>query len=235
MNIYPAIDIKDGKCVRLTQGDFNQETIYDDDPVKVATQWKKKGARWLHLIDLDGAKMGKIVNKQIIKKIKEETGLFIQVGGGIRSLEDANNLISIGIDRLIIGTVAFENLTLLKKLLKKFPGKIVVSIDAEKGQIKTHGWLKLVNLNSLDAFLKLKKMGVKAFIYTDILKDGMMAEPNYQVIEQLLRKASSPLTIAGGISSIREIKRLKSLGVDGVILGKALYERRIILEEALKC
>lgn len=233
MNIYPAIDIKNGKCVRLTQGDFSQEKIYDDDPVKVALEWKRKGTRWLHIIDLDGAKMGKVINDKIIKEIKNKTKLFIQVGGGVRSLKDANSLISIGIDRLIIGTVAFNNPKLLKELLKKFPGKIIVSVDAKNGQVKTQAWLKDAKIDAASAILNLEKVGVEAFIYTDILKDGMMLEPNYQVIKKLISQINSPLIIAGGISSIDQVKKLKNLGVDGVILGKSLYEKLINLEDAL--
>lgn len=235
MNIYPAIDIKNGKCVRLTQGDFNNETIYSDDPIKVALEWKNKGAMWLHIIDLDGAKMGKIINNKKIKEIKSKTGLSLQVGGGIRSLEDAKTLIKIGVDKLIISTIAFENPNLLKDLLAKFPGKIVVSIDAENGRVKTQGWLKDTNIDATSAILNLEKLGVKAFIHTDILRDGMMSEPNYQAIEKLVSQVNSPLIIAGGISNIEQIKKLKNLEVDGVILGKALYEKRIDLEEALKC
>lgn len=235
MNIYPAIDIKNGKCVRLTQGDFNEETIYSNDPVKVAMEWKNKGTKWLHIIDLDGAKMGKIVNGKIIKKIKDKTNLLIQVGGGIRSLEDVQMLINNNIDRLIIGTIAFENPKLLKELLKKFPGKIIVSIDAKNGKVQTQGWLKEVNLEVRDAILNLEKLGVKSFIYTDILKDGMLTKsvalPDHVWEPQI----NSKLIIAGGISNIDQIKKLKALGVEGVILGKALYEKRINLEEALKC
>lgn len=235
MNIYPAIDIKNGKCVRLTQGDFNEETIYSNDPVKVAMEWKNKGAMWLHIIDLDGAKIGQVVNSKIIKDIKSKTELSIQVGGGIRSLEDAKSLIKIGVDRLIISTIAFENPQLLKDLLIEFPGKIIVSIDARNGRVKTQGWLKEVNIDAKEAILNLEKVGVKSFIYTDILQDGMMSKPNYHIIESILSQIVSPLIVAGGISNVGQIKKLKSLGVDGAILGKALYEKRINLKEALKC
>lgn len=233
MNIYPAIDLKGGCVVRLTQGDFNQETIYSDDPVKVALEYKQKGAWWLHIIDLDGAKTGIPVNLEIIKKIKDQTGLMLQVGGGIRSLATAKSLIMAGVDRLIIGTVAFDNPKVFEELLKNFGDKIIVSIDTANEIVRTHGWLKESDLNITSAILNLEKHGVQRFIYTDILKDGSLTGPNYTFIEKLLSKMSSPLAIAGGIANIDQVKNLKSIGVDGVILGKALYEGTIKLEEAL--
>ena len=233
MLIIPAIDIRNGKCVRLTQGKFDEQKVYDENPVNVALEWKNQGAKWLHVIDLDGAKLGKVKNKTLIKKIKDKTGLLVQVGGGIRSLEDAQLLVNDGIDRLIIGTIALENPSLLKQLIQKFPNQIIVSVDAENDLVKTRGWLNQTSFEVIATILDLEKQGVKTFIYTDILKDGMMQKPNYQKVKKILSKINSSLIVAGGISSIDDIQKLKKIGVEGVIIGKAIYEERINLKEAL--
>jgi len=232
MLIIPAIDIRNGKCIRLRQGSFDQETIYADDPIAAARKWQLQGAKALHLVDLDGAKSGQLTNLSIIKKITEKINLPIQVGGGIQSEEIIKELLSVGVKKVIIGTLALEKEDILAKLLSNYRDQIIVSLDSRNGKLTKRGWLNETEIDLFGAARKLEKMGVKQFIYTDVTKDGTLDQPNFEVVESLLKVTNVSLTIAGGVSSVFDLKRLKALNISGVIIGKALYENKISLEEA---
>lgn len=232
MLIIPAIDIRNGQCVRLRQGDFADETIYAGDPVVVAQKWAAAGAQALHIVDLDGAKSGCLVNLEIIKAIAQQVSIPIQVGGGIQSAAMLKQLLSIGVSRVILGTLALEDEALLKRLLDIYTDQIIVSLDSKNGQLTKKGWLAATDQDLIITAQKLEKLGVKRFIYTDVLKDGTLTQPNYAGATSLLRAIGVPLIMAGGVSSIADISRLKAMKVAGVIIGKALYEGRINLQEA---
>lgn len=232
MLIIPAIDIKNGKCVRLKQGNFNSETVYSNDPVTVAKRWESEGAQTLHVVDLDGAKNGKLVNYNIVKKIRETVQIPIQVGGGVCNKQSFQSLIKLDINKIIIGTMALENQGLLKNLLNNYPDQIIVSLDAKNGKLAINGWQKTTNQEITKSAQGLKRLGVKNFIYTNIVKDGTLSGPDYSGIKLLVQAIQATILAAGGISSIAEIKKLKSFNLEGVIIGKALYEGKIDLEEA---
>lgn len=232
MLIIPAIDIKNGKCVRLTQGDFNREIIYEDDPIIVAKRFEKEGANMLHIIDLDGAKNGNLTNFEVVKKIVQEVTIPIQTGGGIRNKKTVKTLLSIGVSRVILGTVALENEVELENILKDFCSKVVIALDTKNGKLMKQGWLEDSDKSSVTTALKLEDLGVQRFIYTDVVRDGTLTEPNYEEIANLMKNVSVPLIAGGGISNVSNIKHLKSIGVEGVIIGKALYEGKIDLKEA---
>ena len=231
MLVIPSIDIKNGKCVRLTQGNFDQEKIYSDNPIEVAKSWQRKGAKLIHLVDLDGAKNGVLSNIEAIRDILQAVTIPLQVGGGIRDQQSVGKLLSLGVSRVILGTVVFEDEDLFKKLVNQYSSQIIVSLDVKNGVLMKNGWLESTDKNLIEAAKYLERLGVKRFIYTDVIKDGTLSSPNYGAIESLLENIYVPLIVAGGISSITDIQKLKDLGVEGVIVGKALYEGRIKLEE----
>lgn len=233
MLIIPAIDIRNGKCVRLTQGDFESEKIYSEDPVTIARQWEKEGAKMLHIVDLDGAKNGTPSNLKAIKSIAQSIGIPIQVGGGIRNKKVVQKLLSDGVSRVILGTITLENEKELKSILKDFTSQVAVALDTKNGKLMKHGWLEDSNKTSIVTALELERLGVQTFIYTDVDKDGTLTEPNYKEIANLTKNIVVPVIASGGISTIASIKQLKSIGVEGVIIGKALYEGKIDLKEAL--
>lgn len=233
MKIIPAIDIRNGKCVRLFQGKYDQETIYGDNPEEMALKWYKAGARILHIVDLDGAKSGRLENIEIIKRIITTTGLSVQVGGGIRDQISARNLFDCGVSKIIVGTMALENIALLSRLLEEYKRKIIVSIDLDNNKVMEKGWLEKSETKMEDLVKVLEKIEVKTIIYTDIVRDGTLTEPNYTEIEKIRSSTRLELLLAGGISTLDHIKKLKSIGVDGVIVGKALYEGKIDLREAI--
>lgn len=234
MQIIPAIDIRNGKCVRLFQGDYAKETIYSDSPVNMALKWKKQGAKILHIVDLDGAIDGKPKIANIIKQIIEAVRLPIQVGGGIRGTDLINQLIESGVSKIILSTIVLENPELLKKIVNLYDDNVVVSLDVSKGKLMKKGWLQTSDLDPIQLINKLENTGVKTIIYTDISRDGTLTEPNYKMIDIIRKNTKMGLIIAGGISSIDQIKKLKAMKVDGVIIGKALYEGQIILKEVIK-
>ncbi len=234
MLIIPAIDIKNGRCVRLTQGKFDDITIYSDDPVQVAKGFERDGADLIHVIDLDGAKTGKPTNLYTIKNIIKSVSIPIQTGGGIRNLETVKILLDTGVSRVILGTIALEDEKELIKILKNFAYQVAIALDTKNGKLMKQGWLKNSDKNIVITAQKLEKFGVKRFIYTDVTKDGTLTEPNYKEINNLINNISVPVIAGGGISSISNVKRLKSTGVEGVILGKALYEKKINLSKCMK-
>lgn len=233
MLIIPAIDIRDGKCVRLIQGNFDREIIYSDNPLDIAKKWENIGAECIHLVDLDGARTRRLTNLGIIKKIAGALKIPIQVGGGLRNENAIKDLLDNGISRVILGTVVFEKDALFKAMLKKYSDKIIVALDAKHGELLTRGWFKSTGKNLIDTANYLADLGVERLIYTDVVKDGTMTKPNYQQITLLLKNVKIPLIASGGISSLQDIKKLKSMGLFGVILGKALYEGRVNLKEAI--
>jgi len=234
--IIPAIDIKGGKCVRLEQGLMNKETIFSDNPEEMALQWKRKGARRLHIVDLDGAVYGKTVNKKAIKKILDTVSIPVELGGGIRDLDTIQEYIDLGIDQIIIGTIAYKNPHLVEMACKRYPDKIIVSIDSKDNYVSVEGWTEPTSITAIDLAKKFEDMGIAAFIYTDIKRDGMRSGPNIDGIREFAKGIHVEVIAAGGISSMKDIEDLLSLendGVSGIITGRALYDGSINLEEAI--
>lgn len=237
MLILPAIDLRGGKVVRLFQGKFNQEKIYSSDPVKVAKHWAKQGAKFLHIVDLDGASSGTPKNLEALKEIVTKVGIGVEFGGGVRSMETISKLLALGVQRVILGTKAASDAEFLKKAWKKFGEKIIVSIDAKKGLVSTQGWSDTGKKTTINFAKELKKIGFKQIIYTDISKDGTLAGPNILGIKELLKITGLNVIASGGVSDLKDINKLKKLkkqGCVGVIVGKALYEGKFTLVEALK-
>lgn len=234
MHIIPAIDLRDGKCVRLYQGDYSRETIYSDDPREVALSWAYEGAHWLHIVDLDGARAGNLVNIETIRSLTSSVSLNIQVGGGIRTIEIAESLISLGVARIIIGTAAVKNPGIIRAFCESLGSQaVVVSVDALDGCVSLEGWTERSEISVIELVEQMSEMGVSRFIYTDIARDGTLTEPNYRAVEEITSATDAKFMIAGGISSIEHIRQLQQTGIEGVIVGKALYEGKVSLQEAL--
>jgi phosphoribosylformimino-5-aminoimidazole carboxamide ribotide isomerase len=234
--IFPAIDIKNGKVVRLSQGKFDNVTIYSDDPVKVAKEWERQGAEWLHVVDLDGAQTGEVKNAETILKIAKSVKIPIQTGGGIRTIKEIDKLLTGGVKRVILGTKAIENQEFFKTYLEKWPQQVIVSLDCSNGMVTERGWTTTSKIKGTDFARELQRLGVGHIIFTDIARDGMLQGPNIKSIEDILNVVSIPVIASGGVSNLDDIKKLKTLvpkGLEGVIVGKALYEKRLDLKEAL--
>jgi len=234
MIIFPAIDIKDGVCVRLIKGDFRQITSYENTPIDQARTYFKNGFNNIHIVDIDGALHGRPVNSILIKEIIKKVKSKIQIGGGIRTIEDINRWIEIGIDRVVMGTAAVENIELLETACNKFKNKIAVSLDAKDGLIALSGWKKQTNISAIDLIKKIQNFGVSRIIYTDINKDGTKKGPNIKDTVELSSKVKIPLVISGGVSSIEDIKKIKSLNnsnIEGVIVGKSIYDGDIKISD----
>ncbi|MCY2942049.1 MAG: 1-(5-phosphoribosyl)-5-[(5-phosphoribosylamino)methylideneamino]imidazole-4-carboxamide isomerase [Planctomycetota bacterium] len=233
MLVIPAIDLRDGKCVRLKQGDYSQETIYSDFPWKMALDWANQGAQYLHLVDLDGAKTGRIENSTAIKGILDKVKVPCELGGGIRDEKTVSEALSWGIDRVIIGTKAIHDPQWLYNMAIAFPGKIALGIDAKDGKIAVAGWLEVSQI-TVEQFLdKVNDWPLAAIIYTDISKDGMLSGPNVETTSRLASKANSLVIASGGVSTTSDIKNLKVAGVKACIVGKALYDSKMTLSDAL--
>lgn len=233
IDIIPAIDLRRGKCVRLYQGDYNRETVFSDDPVEVALKWQSIGAPRLHVVDLDGAAAGELRNLDVITEMVRTMLIPIQVGGGIRHPETVEKLLRAGIDRIILGTAAVEDPALVKDMCQMYGKSIIVSIDAREGMVSTRGWHKETYLKPAGLAKSMARLGVKRFIYTDITRDGTLTEPNFTAISEFVEAVKLPVIAAGGISSSGHIQVLKRLGVEGVIIGKALYTGDINLKQLL--
>jgi phosphoribosylformimino-5-aminoimidazole carboxamide ribotide isomerase len=233
IEIIPAIDLREGRCVRLYQGDYAQETIYSDDPVEVALEWQSLGASRLHIVDLDGAAKGEVCNLDIITQIASTMLIPTQLGGGIRDLETIKQLLKAGIERIILGTAAVEDPQLVQEACRSFRESIIVSVDAHEGNIATHGWREKTGLKAAEFIKSMIEIGVRRFIYTDISRDGTLTEPDFSAIFELVDAFRLPIIAAGGISSLDHIKMLQRLGVEGAIIGKALYTGDIKLKQAI--
>ena len=234
MIIFPAIDIKDKKCVRLTQGDFDKVNVYGEDPSLMAKKWADYGAEFIHVVNLNGSRDEIGINDETLAKVAKSVDVPIQVGGGIRDEKRVKELLDLGINRVIVGTMAIENKELLKELIEKYEAdKIVVSIDAKNGKVATHGWEKVSDIDSVDLCKELEQIGVKTIVYTDISKDGMLEGPNFDIYKELSQKTSLDIIASGGVTSIDDVKRLLDMNMYGAIIGKALYDNRIDLKEVL--
>ena len=237
MIIFPAIDIKDGVCVRLVRGDFRQITSYENTPIDQAVKYSQNAFNNIHIIDIDGALHGRPVNSILIREIVKKVKSKIQIGGGIRTIEDISRWIELGIDKVVMGTAAVENIELLKTACNKFKNKIAVSLDVKNGLIALSGWKKQTNISVLDFIKKIQNFGVSRIIYTDINRDGTKQGPNIKDAVELSSKAKIPLVISGGVSSIEDIERIKSLNnpnIEGVIIGKAIYDGDIQINDLTK-
>lgn len=234
MIIYPAIDIKDKSCVRLTQGSYDNITVYEKDPVKVALKWESMGAKILHLVDLDGARDGKRINESLVRDIVNNVNIPIQIGGGIRDTEGVELYLNMGVSQVIIGTAAIKNPSWLKEMIERYDDKIIVSIDAKNGFIATDGWESISNKKALDYIKELKDIGLRRIVYTDIEKDGMLEGPNFNMYEVLNREVDIEVIASGGVTTMEDINHLKDIGLYGAIIGKALYDGKLNLEEVLK-
>ena len=233
MEVIPAVDIKGGKCVRLYQGDYLKETVFSENPVDVAMGWVAQGAGRLHVVDLDGAASGELRNIAVVEAIVKRVNLPVQVGGGVRDEATVAKLLDIGVDRVILGTVAVENPKLVKSLCRKYGEAVVVGIDARDGYVATRGWVEETEIKALELGLQMAATGVKRIIYTDIKRDGTLTEPGFEAIAQMVKGVNLPIIAAGGISKLSHLRKLKELGAEGAILGKALYTGDIKLGEAL--
>jgi len=237
MIIFPAIDIKDGVCVRLIKGDYRQITTYENTPIDQATKYFQNGFNHIHIVDIDGALHGRPVNSILIKEIIKKVKSKIQIGGGIRTIEDINRWIEIGIDRVVMGTAAVENIELLKTACNKFKNKIAVSLDVKDGLIALSGWKKQTNISAIDFIKKIQNFGVSRIIYTDINRDGTKQGPNIKDTVELSSKSKIPLVISGGVSSLEDIKKIKSQSnsnIEGVIVGKSIYDGDIKISDLAK-
>jgi len=236
MLIIPAIDLKEGKCVRLQQGLMDKATVYGEDPGAMATHWASQGAELLHVVDLNGAFAGVPKNLDAIKAIRAAIKIPIEVGGGIRDMATIRSLVSIGIDRIILGTAAIENPAFVQEACKEFPGRIIVGIDAKEGLVAIKGWAEVTKVMAVDLALQMQEHGVIAIIYTDIKRDGMLSGPNIEATRDLAKALHIPVIASGGVHTIKDIENLLTVrhaGVSGVITGKAIYSGSLNLREAI--
>jgi len=237
MKIFPAIDIKDKKCVRLIKGDFNNKTEYETSPIDQAGKYKDYGFKNLHIVDLDGALTGKTVNLDIIKEISNQYDLKIEIGGGIRTLDSVKKYIDAGVEKVILGSGAIKNKEFLKKACIKFKNRIALGLDTKDGNLFVSGWKESLNFKATDYLKEINDFGVSRIIFTDINRDGMKTSPNYEATTNIAKISNCPVVISGGVSSINDIKKAKELNnkkIEGIIVGKAIYDGDIKLEELVK-
>lgn len=234
MKLYPAIDMKDGRCVRLQQGRFDQVKIYSDSPAEVAALWESKGASFLHLVDLDGALRGRSVNAECIRQIVRTVQIPTELGGGIRTLNDIEEVLELGVYRAIIGTKAVEDPDMLRQAVERFGAEhIVVGIDAKDGMVAVNGWEEVSQVSAMELALQMKEMGVKTIVYTDISRDGMLSGPNVEATKRLSDATGLDVVASGGVSCMEDLRKIHEAGIHGAIMGKSLYEGRIDLAEAV--
>lgn len=234
MIFFPAIDLKDGKCVRLVKGDLNKSTIFDSDPVKRAQTFLEAGSKWIHVVDLNGAFEGKPINKDSVEKIIKNVDINIQLGGGIRDINTIDFWINLGVRRIILGTVALKNSEIVELACKKHPNKIAISIDTRNGMVAVEGWVEQSQIKALDLIKKYENMGVSAIIYTDINRDGVLLGPAIKETISFARNINIPVIVSGGVSSkedLIKIKKYEDAGIIGVISGRAIYDQRLDLKE----
>lgn len=233
MILFPAIDIRDGKCVRLIQGDYDRQQTYGD-PVEMAIKWEDAGANFLHIVDLDGALVGESKNLTAIQAILQSVTIPVQLGGGIRSIEKVEKILKLGVDRVILGSAAIGDKQFLDAALSQFGASIVVSIDAKNGFVATDGWTKTTDVEAITFAKELEEKGCKTVVYTDIAKDGMLSGPNFFELARINRETTVDVIASGGVTTLEDLQRLQSLDIYGAIIGKALYTGKINLENALK-
>lgn len=235
MRLYPAIDIKSGKCVRLTQGLFDNVKVYSDTPADMARLWRDQGATFLHLVDLDGALAGRSVNEEVIRSIVEAVDIPVELGGGIRSEEAVRHMLDLGVARVIIGTKAVERPLFMKELVDAFGAdRIVAGVDAKDGLVAVQGWESLSTVTAKELCLKMEELGIRHVVYTDISRDGMLNGPNVEATRQLTEATGIDVIASGGVSSMEDLRCLYEAGIKGAIIGKALYEKRVDLREAVR-
>ncbi len=239
MEIWPAIDLRGGKCVRLMQGDYDRETVFGDDPAAMARRWIDDGARYLHLVDLDGARDGKRINQQaiaaIIKAIEEfQPGLPVELGGGVRTSQDIRELLDLGLTRLVVGTSAIKQPEWFRSACEEFQGKLVLGVDARDGAATTDGWLETSDKPATAVASAFDELPMAAIVYTDIARDGMMSGVNLPAMKEMKAAIKTPVIASGGVTNLRDIEQLAAAGLDGCIIGRALYEGEITLPDAHK-
>ncbi|MFK7736371.1 MAG: 1-(5-phosphoribosyl)-5-[(5-phosphoribosylamino)methylideneamino]imidazole-4-carboxamide isomerase [Pirellulaceae bacterium] len=236
MQIWPAIDLLGGRCVRLQQGDYERETVFSDDPVEMAVRWKLAGTKYLHLVDLDGAKDGSQVNGDVIQRVVKETGLVCQVGGGVRSEETIRRLLDLGLRRVIVGTRALKEPDWFIEMANKYPDKLVLGIDARNGMVATEGWLETSTTTAIGLAQTIAKQSsqVAAIVYTDIAKDGMLAGPNFEQLAEMRAATSIPVVASGGVTTLADVSRLVEEGTHAAIIGRAIYDGNLDLSEVLQ-
>ncbi|KST66403.1 1-(5-phosphoribosyl)-5-[(5-phosphoribosylamino)methylideneamino]imidazole-4-carboxamide isomerase [Mastigocoleus testarum] len=237
MDVIPAIDLLDGRCVRLYQGDYDKSQVFNENPVDVAKEWVDQGATVLHVVDLDGAKAGSVVNQSAIEAIAREVSVPIQLGGGLRNRDTVEQVFNLGVQRAILGTIAVEQPQLVRELCQAFPGKIAIGIDARNGKVATRGWLETSEVLATELAVQMEEFGASAIIYTDIQRDGTLSGPNFDALRELAAAIKIPIIASGGVSSITDLLSLLALeqyGVNGAIVGRALYTGDISLLEALQ-
>ncbi len=233
MQLYPAIDIKGGRCVRLTQGQFDRVKVYSNDPAEIARLWVSQGASFLHLVDLDGALAGHSVNEAAIRGVVETAGVPVQLGGGIRDRETVQEMLKMGVARVIIGTKAAERPAFIRELIEEFgPDHIVVGVDARDGRVAVEGWERVSALTAGELCMQMKAYGVRHIVYTDISRDGMLTGPNVAATRALTEETGLDIIASGGVSSMEDLRELYKNGIQGAVIGKALYEKRIDFREA---
>lgn len=234
MILFPAMDLRDGKCVRLYQGKFSESEVVGENPLNVALDFKAKGAEYIHMVDLDGALNGEIRNLNIISQVIKTIGIPVELGGGIRNMETVDMLIETGLSRVILGTAALKDMDFVKTAVKKYSEKIAVGIDAKNEKVAVNGWINVSDVDYIDFAKQMESIGVKTIIFTDISKDGTLQGPNLEQLEKIHKSVSCDIIASGGIKNINDLKYIKDMGVYGAITGKAIYSGNIDLEEAIK-
>ena len=234
--VFPAVDISEGKCVRLLQGRFGTETVYSDDPVQVAVGFSSAGARWLHIVDLDGAKTGVAANRELVVEVVKRASCPVQAGGGVRTRDDVEELLVAGANRVVLGTFALEDPDAVTEICSKFGPRITVSLDAKGDEVASHGWTVGTGIPVLEAVRMFESAGCSSFVYTDVSRDGTLSGPNVQALLRLTEVTDLPVVASGGISNLEDLKtvaRLSSVGVSGAIVGRAFYEHKFTISEAM--
>ena len=233
MDLYPAIDIRGGRCVRLHQGDYAQETVYDADPVAVARSFDAAGAPWIHVVDLDAARTGEQTSRAIVAEIASAVSAKVETGGGVRTERDVDELVDLGIGRVVLGTAAMQDPALVARVAARHPGAVAVGLDTRHGEVAVHGWTEGTGERAVDVLPRFEDAGVAALIVTEISRDATMAGPDVEAYRQLLAATAIPVIASGGVGTLDHLRELRPLPLAGVIVGKAIYERRFTVEEAL--
>jgi len=233
MQIWPAIDLRGGKCVRLQQGDYNRETIFGDDPTEMARRWVSDGARFLHLVDLDAARDGQLANRQAVADIVKQVGIPCELGGGIRDEATIRVWLDAGLSRLVVGTKALKDPDWFREMCELFPGKLALGLDARNGLVATDGWLETSRVRATDLARQFAGLPLVSIIYTDIARDGMMSGPNFEGVAEMKAAVSTPVIASGGVTTADDIRRLAKIGVAGCIVGRSLYDGKLTVTEAI--